>query len=278
MSSDQEVLEQLAYLFRYFGERQCHEDSPFYANLAFQIANDRELLKLASATPRGQWVQNMLFAAVHDLLLQGVQHPLRAYYPTTAASPNPANPFPVFRAFCLDYADDIRELLTTRRGQTNEIGRCALLLPAFSAVYQHAGAPLALIEVGASAGLNLLFDRYSYHYSNGQRYGAQRSPVQLKCELRGPWRPALPEQLPPVTWRVGIDLAPIDLQDRNAVRWLRALIWPDDLSRMRRLEAAIALAARKPPTVWAGDAFERLPEALAAAPRMRPSACITALC
>lgn len=260
-------LERLAFLFRDFGEHQAQAASPLYAALAVKIATDEDLLLLASHAQRGQPVQNMLFAAVHDLLLRGVAHPLAAYYPSVTPSPDPGDPFPAFRAFCHDYAEDIRSLLASRRVQTNEVGRCALLLPAFNTAANLSGQqPLALIEVGASAGLNLLWDYYAYDYGIGQTYGSIESPLVLHCELRGTARPGLPDPLPAIADRVGLDLNPINIHDDDAVRWLRALVWPDQPHRMRRLETAVTLARQNPPRLAEGDALSQLPGLLKAAP------------
>ncbi len=257
-------LDRLADLFRDFGDL-IQEASPLYAGLSVQIAGDADLLALAAHARRGQPVQNMLFAAVHDLLLRGVAHPLAAYYPSVTASPVSGDPFPAFQAFCHEYADDIRALLASRRVQTNEVGRCALLLPAFYTVASQSGhLPLILIEVGASAGLNLLWDRYAYDYGTGRLYGS--SPLVLTCELRGSVQPPLPDTPPAVSERVGLDLNPIDIRDADAVRWLRALVWPDQPYRMQRLETAIALAQSNPPRLAAGDALAHLPDLLAAPP------------
>lgn len=260
-------LERLAFLFRDFGERQCKDASPLYAALSVKIADDPELLALASYAQHGQPVQNMLFAAVHDLLLRGVEHPLAAYYPSVTASPASGDPFPAFRDFCRSYADDIRSLLVSRRVQTNEVGRCALLLPAFYRVASFGGGkPLALIEVGASAGLNLLWDHYAYDYGDGRVYGSIRSSLVLECALQGEKRPSLPDVLPAVGSRVGIDVNPINIEDEEAARWLRALVWPDQPHRMRRLDTAVALAQHNPPTLIAGDALALLPGLLDATP------------
>ena len=98
--------------------------------------------------------------------------------------------------------------LSTRRTQTNETARCAGLLPAFAAVAD--GRPLALIEIGASAGLNLRWDHYAYDYG-GRAAGVPSSPLTIACELRGPHVPPLDP--PPVAWRAGIDLSPVDASD-----------------------------------------------------------------
>src|SRR5262245_54994732 len=116
--------------------------------------------------------------------------PLAAYYPDLTAEPHPiAEAYPVFRAYCLQHAAEIRALVTTRRVQTNEVRRCAPLLPALQTVWERgARRPLALVEVGASAGLLLNWDRYAYEYQAGdgeQMAGDQSSQVHIMSALRG---------------------------------------------------------------------------------------------
>jgi hypothetical protein len=142
----------------------------------------------------------------------------------------------------------------TRRVQTNEAQRAACLLPAFGEVARRAGGrPLAFVEIGASAGLLLAWDRYAYDYGDGRLHGDPASPVRLRCETRGPRRPPPPEPWPGVAARVGIDPAPVDLRDAGAVRWLRALVWPEHPERAARLEAALALVRADPPRLVRGD-------------------------
>ncbi|HEY7356232.1 MAG TPA: DUF2332 domain-containing protein, partial [Ktedonobacterales bacterium] len=153
-------LDVLARRFQRFAEQEAEPAfSPLYARLCRGIASDPQVLTLAAAVPPGQPTPNLLLAAVHYLLLQGIGHPLAAFYPSLTSSPDPSDAYPAFQSFCLEYASDIRALLLSRRVQTNEVARCACLLPAFELVSrQTARAPLALIEIGASAGLNLLWD------------------------------------------------------------------------------------------------------------------------
>jgi hypothetical protein len=123
-----------------------------------------------------------------------------------------------------------------------------------------------LVEIGASAGLNLLWDRYGYDYGGGQRYGDPRSPVQIVCELRGSRRPPLPARWPRVATRVGLDLHPIDVRDADAALWLRALVWPDEEGRAKLLHEAMRVAQDHPPRLLAGNALDLLPEVLATIP------------
>ncbi|MDJ0787984.1 MAG: DUF2332 domain-containing protein [Myxococcota bacterium] len=265
--------ETLARVFRHFGEVECPQvGGRLYGALCAEIADDAELLALAARTSPTQPPPNMLFASAHYLLLADGAHPLAEWYPALAseAPRSPESAFTPFRAFCLEHAEVITPLLETRLTQTNVIQRCSALLPGFAHVSRQNGAtPLTLVEIGPSAGLNLQWDRFRYEYDpGGVAWGDPDSPVTVPCELRGTTLPALPE-LPariPVAGRSGIDLNPVDVSDPDAVRWLRALIWPEHLERHARLEAAIGIARRDPPTLHRGSAADLLPELLRSAP------------
>jgi len=262
-------LEALAQRFVRFANQECGAYAPFYDRLARGIADDPELLTIAAHTRSGQQAPLLLLAAVHSLLLGGADHALGAFYPsvTQRAAVPPGDPMPAFRAFCRDYRAPLLELVSTGLVQTNEPRRCTFLLPAFITVARLAGGrPLALIEVGASAGLNLLFDRYGYDYGAGRFAGALDAPIRFTCSLHGAMLPPITMGLPQVTTRVGIDLHPIPLDDPQALRWLRALVWPEHPERATRLQQVFALAQREPPTLLAGDALTVLPQAVAAAP------------
>jgi hypothetical protein len=257
----------LAQRFERFARRECYA-SPLYERLSLGIAHDPETLAIASQAKPGQPVPNLFLAAVHFLLLMGVSHPLATFYPSLPSGGfASADPYPSFRAFCLEHQESILELISTRLVQTNEVRRCGCLLPAFTQVAQHAeGRPLALVEIGASAGLNLLWDRYGYDYGTGRGIGDVCSPVQIACRLHGDQRPMLPDTLPPVGMSVGLDLNPIDVCDADAALWLRALIWPDEAGRAELLQQASQVAQQDPPRLLAGDALDLLPEVLGTIP------------
>lgn len=242
--------------------------SPLYAWLASRAAEDDEVLRLVLHANTRPQRANMLFAAVQYLLFSGVQDDLVTFYPNLTAKPRPLEEaYPYFRAFCLKHAAEIKQLVSRYGVQTNEVARCADLLLGFSRAARKGGnRPLALLELGSSAGLNMLWDHYGYDYGAAGYVGDRMSPVQLHCELRGANLPPLPEAIPVVSWRMGIDLNPIDVHDEGATRWLRALIWPEHQERAQRLEAALTLARRYPLTIVAGDAIDRLPEVLAQVP------------
>ena len=259
----------LSAQFTRFATLEAREASPLYERLALGVADDEGLLALAAKGREEQPAPNVLFASVHLLLLSGVQDDLAAFYPSiTDLASARGDPFPHFRRFCHEHADAIAEMLRERRVQTNVVERCGLLLPAFGIIARRSGGkPLALVEVGASAGLNLLWDRYSFDYSGGRRWGSPVSPVRIETELRGAHEPALPEEAVAVAERTGIDLNPIDVRDHDAVEWLRALVWPEERQQRQRLDAAVALARTTPPTLLRGDALDLLPGVLGSAPQ-----------
>ncbi|TCL85876.1 MULTISPECIES: DUF2332 domain-containing protein [unclassified Rathayibacter] len=151
-----------------------------------------------------------------------------------------------------------------RLTQTNEALRCAPLVGALERITEP-GEPVALIEIGASAGLCLAPERYSYVFTGAEgttRLG--RGEPVLECAVTGG---AAPSRLPVVAWRRGLDLRPLDVGSAEDRAWLEALLPPDRPERTERLRAAVATLREDPPAIVAGDAAEALPEVLAAAPR-----------
>ena len=257
----------LARHFKHFATREFPGTSPLYERLSLAISTDQEMLALAAhATSRP--VPNLLLGAVHFLLLRGTEHALAAFYPDISASPiTDADPYPAFRSFCNEHAEEIKDLLQTRRVQTNEVRRCAALLPAVGIVAQRARSrPLTLVEIGASAGFNLLWDSYGYDYGTGRKYGNADSQVQLSCTLRGEKWPPIPECFPRIASRLGIDLQPVDVYDQDAVDWLRALIWPEHTARVELLHYAVEAVRQNPPVIRRGDTLELLPEIMETVP------------
>lgn len=260
-------IDDLARRFARFAATETKGTSPLYEALAARIAGDRDLLRLCRDVRPGQLPANMLFGAVHYLLQSGADHPLRTFYPSLVASPRPpADAFPHFRDFCLAQADAIGAVLRRRGVNTNEVARCAVLLPGFHRIAERGGEPLHLVEIGCSAGLNLRWDSYAYDYDDGRRYGDPASPVVIACALRGSRRPPLPDRLPAIGRRVGIDLAPLDPDAAADAAWLRALIWPEHKARAERLDAAIALSHARPVDLRTGDGVALLPEIVRALP------------
>jgi hypothetical protein len=261
--------ELIAY-FEYFGEVECPQiDGEIYRELCRVVRNDETLLEIAAQASPNQPPANLLFGAVHSLLLAGEAHSLREWYPALSGGETKATNSigPAFKEFCSLHRPRIEELMRTRLTQTNVVQRCTALLPAFGRVLGEAGGqPLSLIEIGPSAGLNLQWDRFFYRYADGRSWGDSSSRVVVECALRGNvGLPDIPESIP-VTWRRGVDLNPVDLEDPDQMLWLRSLIWPDHVGRQERLTAAIEIARENPPQIVVGVAWAELPPLLAAPP------------
>jgi hypothetical protein len=265
--TQESLLDNLARRFVRFAQRECAV-SPLYARLAQGIAQDPAVLSIAAQARPDQPLPNLFLAAVHFLLLQRPRQALAVFYPNlSAGNLVTGDPYPSFRAFCLAHAEAIRLLIATRLVQTNEVRRCACLLPAFALIAARTeGRPLALVEIGTSAGFNLFWDRYGYDYGDGRRYGDTHSPVQLTCRVLGALHPPLPMTWPTVATRVGLDLHPLDVGDPDAALWLQALVWPDEAGRAELLKRALEMIRRNPPRLVGGDALDRLPAVLATVP------------
>jgi hypothetical protein len=231
---------------------------PLYSTLSRQVALDEDLLAVARHVRRPP-VPNVFFGAIHFLLSEAPQHELAGFYRSLCAEPRPpSEAHHAFRDFVLSNTDRLIPLLETRITQTNEVGRCSFLLPSFTFVHHLGGGrPLALIDVGCSAGLHLRWDRYHYDYGVAQ-VGVPHAAVRITCELRGTVMPPLAPQWPECSFRLGIDLNPVDLTDPIARRWFDALIWPEHTGRRRLAAAAIEELLREPPVIVKGDAVDVL--------------------
>jgi hypothetical protein len=236
----------LAQLWRHFADNDAGPYSPLYAAIARGVADDPVVLAVAREAPPHAHLPIALLAAVHDLLLGGLEHPLAEVY----AGRSDADPMPLFRDVCLSQREAILRTLTRRHVQTNECGRSALIALALAEITERFGAPEALVDAGASAGLNLLYDRYHLDYGRLGSLGDAASPVVVACDVRPP-RP-LPASLPSIPVRVGLDREPLDLDDPEDARWLLACVWPDT-GRLDRTRAAIELATQDKPAIRRGD-------------------------
>ena len=252
-------LHQLTAMFRAFAQ-SCMPRAPLYARLADGVADDPGLVALMLAAPPEQHNPTLLLCAVHDLVLRGMSPELAAFYPNIAPEPATGDPVPAFRTMAHAHADELRGMLATRRTQTNEIGRCATLLPVLGRLAAARG-PLSMVDVGTSAGLNQRLAKYAYRYEPGGDDGhavpailGAPSSVTLACGIRG--AVPVPRGIPLLAATVGLDSAPIDVHDEGAVRWLEACVWPDQADRFARLKAAVAIARDDPPTIRVGDAVD----------------------
>lgn len=235
-----ETEEGVARRWRQFAEREAPVRSPHYARLAAAVADDPDVLGFLAALPPLKRQPNLLLGVL--VLLHG----------------RPPADGDELRRWVLDDVERVRAEVLARSTQTNEPARCAALLPALADL----PGPLALIEVGASAGLCLYPDRYAYDYRPGGSIGD--SPVRIACAVTG--TPPLPARLPEVAVRIGVDLNPLDpVADAD---WLRALVWPGPGhdERVQRLGAAAGIAGREPARMVAGDLLDVLPGVVADLP------------
>ena len=238
--------------------------TPIYSHLCEQIADDPEpYVPFANALQRGQPIPNMLLAGIHYVLQTQPEHPLAKYYASLTDRPKPHDnkTYPHFREFYLANEDELLEVAQTRRTQTNEVRRCAVLLPVYGVATALSNAmPLSLIEIGCSGGLNLSWDQYGYQYDNGQQAGNPQSLLQIDTIVKGNNPLPLSDLLPEVAFRCGIDLHPLDIQDEADVRWLKALVWPEPTDRVVMMDSAISIARENPPRLIKGDVLAVLPD------------------
>lgn len=258
----------------FFAEEARRRDAHLYVRFAEGVGQDAALREFASNTRPGQPAPLILFAAVHYLLLRGAQHELRRFYPNLHGdvAATETDPFPAFRDFIEEHRSEIAALIETRVTNTNEVGRSGILHAGFRAVAAGAGEPLHLIEVGPSAGLNLIWDRYGVRYTRESEVYAIESKdpaLNIDVALRGEKIPPL-GKTPTIASRVGLELNPVELGDQTQRDWLRALIWPDHVARLKRLEAAFEAFANVKPAIRAGDALALLPDALRDVPENQP--------
>jgi len=248
-----------AHMWEWFATH-CHGYSPLYERISAAVASDPELLAGLQAVPPSGQLPPALLAAVHYLVLGEPAQPLADVY----RGLSDADPGPLFLELCRARREEIMDILTTRHIQTNDCGRSAVIGPAITWLAAAIDAPFALVDVGASAGLNLLCDRYRIDYGSHGTTGPADSPVAIDCRVAA-GQPPIATHLPPFVARVGIDRAPIDLTDPDDARWLLACVWPDT-GRLERTAASIQLARQDLPRVVAGDANATLPGVLSALP------------
>jgi hypothetical protein len=198
----------------------------------------RELLPDWPGDPLVDAVSLRVAGALHSLVLEGIDPLLAANYPPARSTFDPVCGPDAVRQALRAHRDRIADYL---RGppQTNEIGRSAALLCGFGLIAARTGWPLALRELGASAGLNLLWNRYRYELGV-ITWGDPASPVVVRSEWRGT-APAIPAAIALASAQ-GCDTAPIDLDAPHAAQRLASYVWPDQAERLQRLRAAIAFA------------------------------------
>lgn len=231
--------------------------SPLYEDLLRRAAEDfgdggptRAILAGHERDPGGSALVLRLMGAVHRLALDGSAAELAERY--RAGDGDGERTWLAFRAVLENRLEELRTLIELPV-QTNEVGRCAALLPGFLGFAAATGLPLRLLEVGASAGLNLRWDAYRFE-AEGFAWGPPDSPLRIEFEISGGGMPAAAAAV--VEERRGCDAAPIDPATEEGRLTMLAYVWPDQTVRLERMRAAIELAGELPATVERGSAAD----------------------
>ena len=238
------MTEEVRERYEHFARCEARGSSAVYEELALAVSRDEPVLSMLGRLHPGKRQPNLLFGVLrwHDVPVE-----------------RPEEALAWVRAHEALVVEEIRK----RRTQTNEVARCALLLPALAALPD----PLALVEVGASAGLCLLYDSWRYHYVGDgldHHVGPQTADLALTCTVEGP--APLPSRIPEIGWRAGLDLNPLDPSNADTARWLECLVWPEHDHRTQNLRAALVTAQRVRPRVDTGDLIDDLPDLVRQAP------------
>jgi len=252
--------EALAESFRTQATGCAKAGSPIYAELLRRAADDLAaggVFAEIVADYRGQPILDAMplrvFGAIHGMVLEGGAPELAAYYPSAGGRYEAEGAWRALHALARERRDELRGAAVERRVQTNEVRRSAALLGGFLRVARETGLPLRLREVGASAGLNLGWDRFRYELGP-HRWGDPAARVTLASDWSGP-PPDLATSVR-VASRAGCDVAPIDVRDPEQWRRLESFVWPEQLERLATLRGAIAATQGDPPrleTARAGD-------------------------
>ena len=208
----------------------------------------------ASAT-FGEVYPLRLLGAVHRLVLAGDAPELLHHYPTTEGDGDVAAMWAPFRSLLAERGEQLRPAFA-RPPQTNEVGRSVPLLAGLLVLSQATALPVWLLEIGASAGLNLLLDRY-YYAQDGFAWGDETSTVRFD-DLWHDGHPPLAHR-PVVVERRGCDRDPIDVTNATARLELMSYVWPGQARRFELLRDALELAAQSPPPLDCADITDWLP-------------------
>lgn len=237
-----------------------YPDLPLYSTICAEAAGDAEVASLLTSARPGQARPVLLLAALHDLVLRDPSVPAGRWF-TSVGGRSPAagdDPWPDVRATCRENAAALRGVIASRSTQTNEVNRAVYVAALLAAACADIGpVPVALVEQGCSAGLLLGLARYRIEVGDVV-LGDPSSPVRCAgARAAGSAAPAA-TVLPPIVERVGLDRAPVSLDDTDEVRWLEACLWPDQPERLERFRAAVALLRPDPPLLVAGDMVDDL--------------------
>ncbi len=253
LSSD---LERVVDVVAFQAAACAQSSSPLYGRILDAVVADlrsggvcAELLTGRGDDPVGSALALRFLGAVHRIVLDGRAPELAAFYPS-AGGVDEGDPGPAFLRTVDGHRDEVSRRIDDGV-QTNEVGRSAVLVGGYAAVARQTELPLRVLEVGASAGLNLRWDHFAYDTGRGVA-GVPDSPVRFENVWEGE-PPELPATFE-VAERLGCDRNPLDATTPEGRRTLMAYVWPDQTHRLARLEAAIEVARRVPAAVEQADA------------------------
>ena len=229
----------------------CATPSPLYERVLRGVVDDlqaggicAELLTGRGDDPLGSALALRFLGAVHRIVLDGRAPELAAFYPSVGGQ-DPGDPVPAFLTTVHRHRDEVNRRIHDGV-QTNEVGRSAVLVGGYAAVARRTQLPLRVLEVGASAGLNLRWDHFAY--DNGRVLAGD---PESSVRFHGVWEgepPELPRTFDVVD-RAGCDLNPLDATTKEGRLTLMSYVWPDQVERFTRLDEAIDVARRVPATV-----------------------------
>lgn len=244
--------------------RSCEAlGSPTYARILEGLQDDyaqrgitHDLLHGRFERPIHDAAPLRLLAGLHALVLSGDAPQLAEHFPTAGGTPGSTMMRTVL--YTLGRHTNLIDHALERGVQTNEVGRSVVLLALSHWLTSQDVGGFDLVEIGASAGLNLNFDRYfaaTGTLTMGDPASLVRfSPDWFDTEL------VLPKEAARVVSRVGVDVAPIDVTDDAATLRLKSFVWPDQLDRFQRLAAALDVARQSPPLIERASADTWLDE------------------
>ncbi|GAC1441757.1 MAG: DUF2332 domain-containing protein [Mycobacteriales bacterium] len=253
--------------FRAQADQCALHGSPLTAALLYGAADDDEaggptqqLLRPVAGEPSGSVVSLRFAGALHRLVLERKAPELALYYPSVGGTASAADVWPAARRAVAEHLEELAEGVR-RPVQTNEAGRAAALYGGLLHVAAATGLPIRLLEIGASAGLNLRADAFAYELPGDVVLGDPASPVRL----RHPWQGSLPplDVALRIADRLGCDPLPLDPTRQADRLTLTSYVWADQVERFERLRGALQVAAEQPASVQALPASAFLERELA---------------
>lgn len=243
-----------AAFYRRWADHEARGSSPTYERLCHAVADSPQVLAFLDTLPQAKRQPNLLLGALR-------------WFEAPVADPEAT------LQFLVGHADQVRELMLSRATQTNEAARCAVLLPALALLPE----PLAVLELGTSAGLCLMLDAWRYEWTDetGAVTRCGSGDVRLRATVRG--SVPLPGAVPAIAARLGLDAHPVDVTDPAERRWLECLVWPEHTERADRLRRALDRAAATPPPVQQGLFPQDVPAAVQQLRQFDPEATVVVL-